>query len=135
MLWLNEWVRRDDQTLPFPEGNGRTKPGRRKGAPVVSPAGLSSVTPYVVRQVTRLTRSFSASFDSSSLACSSLRNKAQGELSTSTHVQPLKCGCKKTHRCSSVSWYFNSAGVSADFLLHFNVLPFFFFIEEKKYKI
>lgn len=58
--------------IPFQEGCGRTKPGRRKGAPVVRPAGFSSVTPYVVRQVTRLTRSFSASFDSSSLACSSL---------------------------------------------------------------
>lgn len=57
---------------PFPEGWGRTKPGSRKGAPVVRPAGFISVTPYVVRQVTRLTRSFSASFDSSSLACSNL---------------------------------------------------------------
>lgn len=57
---------------PFPEGWGRTKPGSKKGAPVVRPAGFSSVTPYVVRQVTRLTRSFSASFGSLSLVCSSL---------------------------------------------------------------
>lgn len=62
----------DNNNTPFPEGWGRTKPGSRKGAPVVRPAGFSSVTPYVVRQVTRFTRSLSASFDSSSLACSNL---------------------------------------------------------------
>lgn len=61
--------------IPLPEGCGRTNPGSRKGAPVVRPAGFSSVTPYVHRQVTRFTRSFNASFDSSSLACSSLDTK------------------------------------------------------------
>lgn len=68
---------------PLPEGWGRTKPGRRKGAPVVRPAGFSSITPYVVRQVTRFTRSFSASFDSSSLVCSSLNTKTEAQ----TNVQ------------------------------------------------
>lgn len=67
-----------DANKPLAEGCGSTKPGSRKGAPVVSPAGFSSVTPYVVRQVTRLTRSFKASLDSSSLVCSSLDTEALG---------------------------------------------------------
>lgn len=58
---------------PFPEGWGTTKPGSRKGAPVVRQAVFRSLTPYVVRAVTRFTRSFRASLDSSSLACSNLK--------------------------------------------------------------
>lgn len=67
-----------DVNEPLAEGWGSTKPGSRKGAPVVSPAGFSSVTPYVVRHVTKLTRSFNASLDSSSLVCSSLDTEAKG---------------------------------------------------------
>lgn len=67
------------------EGWGTTKPGSRNGAPVVRPAGLSSHTPYVVREVTRFTRSFSASLDSSSLACSSLGRHKQTTHHTSIH--------------------------------------------------
>lgn len=57
---------------PLPAGWGTANPGNKKGAPVVIPAGFSSLTPYVVREVIRLTRSFKASLDSASFACSNL---------------------------------------------------------------
>lgn len=57
---------------PLPEGWGTANPGNKNGAPVVIPAGFSSLTPYVVREVIRLTRSFKASLDSASFACSNL---------------------------------------------------------------
>lgn len=55
--------------IPLPAGWGTANPVL-KGVPVVIPAGFSSLTPYVVREVIRLTRSFKASLDSASFACS-----------------------------------------------------------------
>lgn len=46
---------------------------------MVIPAGFSSLTPYVVREVIRLTRSFKASLDSASFACSNLRKVSFGK--------------------------------------------------------
>lgn len=61
--------------VPLPAGCGTANPGSKKGAPVVTPAGFNSLTPYVVNEVIRLTKSFKASLDSASFACSNLQEK------------------------------------------------------------
>lgn len=58
---------------PLPAGCGTANPGSRKGTPVVTPAGFNSLTPYVVKEVIKLTKSFKASLDSASFACSNLK--------------------------------------------------------------
>lgn len=74
---------------PLPAGCGTANPGSRKGTPVVTPAGFNSLTPYVVKEVIKLTKSFKASLDSASFACSNLK-KIQKDHVSSTNLFELK---------------------------------------------
>lgn len=68
-----EIIEEERKHSPLPAGCGTANPGSRKGTPVVTPAGFNSLTPYVVKEVIKLTKSFKASLDSASFACSNLK--------------------------------------------------------------
>lgn len=73
LLYLKKFMEGENENSPLPTGCGTANPGSRKGTPVVTPAGFNSLTPYVVKEVIKLTKSFKASLDSASFACSNLK--------------------------------------------------------------